>query len=403
MRFPSVSIPIFFLEILAQQTHMPIPITDAVTQTWWVILALSAAIIFTIRQKRALALTKETTQELKGFAILAVLFAHIGYALVDDTRFLFPLSISAGVAVNLFLFLSGYGLAQTSGRESPSPLAFYRKRLSGLYLPLWVTLIVIIALDAWRLGLGRSATEIVQSFLGIFPKADLSQSLNSPLWYFTFIVGHYLLFPLVYRAARPFRSALLFGAIGWLLAFFIPWPIDLGVRSLYQLHVLAFPFGMGVAGIAQNGNSWPSHVYARWQAWSEKRRNASFLIRLGASLVLLVPFVFLSLHAAIGQGVWREQLVSLVTMACLILFFLVKPFESRFLQMMGRYSYEIYLLHWPLLARHDILYASLPAGFATVSWAIFLTAAGKGLQHTTKRAFGTRPGMSTNPTGKEQK
>lgn len=365
---------------------MPIPITDTVTQTWWVILALCVMTVATLRRKLDLSLTKETTQELKGFAILAVLFAHIGYALVDDARFLFPLSISAGVAVNLFLFLSGYGLVQASAREHLSPLAFYQKRLSGLYLPLWITLVVIIALDAGRLGLGRSAAEIVQSFLGIFPKADLSKSLNSPLWYFTFIVGHYLLFPLVYRRARPVLSALAFAAASFLLTFLIPWPIDPGVRSLYQLHVFAFPLGMLSAGLTQQGDGWLSRLHGRWHVWSEKRRNISFLIRLGASLVPLIPFAFLSLHAAIGQAVWWEQLVSLVTMACLLLFFLLKPFESRFLQIMGRYSYEIYLLHWPLLARHDLLYTNLPAGLATIGWVAMLLALGSGLHSFAKWA-----------------
>jgi len=39
------------------------------------------------------------TQELKGLAILSIVFAHIAYMLVSDSRFLYPLSVAAGVGV----------------------------------------------------------------------------------------------------------------------------------------------------------------------------------------------------------------------------------------------------------------------------------------------------------------
>lgn len=372
---------------------MAIPITAAVTQTRWVILALGAAIFLTLQKKPALALTKEATQELKGFAILAVLFAHIGYALVDDTQFLFPVSISAGVAVNLFLFLSGYGLARSSARVPLSALAFYRKRLQGLYLPFWIALIGVLALDAFRIGRTYPLAETIVAFLGFFPRADLLQDINSPLWYFTFIIGHYLLFPLAYRHARPIRSALAFGAISLTLPSF-PWPILAGVQPLYKLHALAFPLGLFTAGLTRRFGAHLDALHARWQAWDRRVGRQAFLLRIGAASLLVIPFAFLSLNAAIGQGAWREQGVSLVTMAVVLLLFLVKPFESRFLKGMGAYSYEIYLLHWPLLSRHDGLYGWLPASVATVGWVGLLAGLGLALRRVVER-------MSRSDTGTE--
>lgn len=67
--------------------------------------------LFTLRlRKNETTVQLVHTQELKGLAILAVIFSHIGYFLANDDRFLFPFSIIAGVGLNLFLFLSGYGL-----------------------------------------------------------------------------------------------------------------------------------------------------------------------------------------------------------------------------------------------------------------------------------------------------
>ena len=367
---------------------MPIHITDAVTQTWWAILTLSAALLLTLRRKQVSALTKDATHELKGFAILAVLFAHIGYALVDDPRFLYPLSISAGVAVNLFLFLSGYGLAQSSAREPLSTGAFYEKRLRGLFTPFWIALIGVLLLDAARIGRTYPASEVIQALFGIFPRADLSQNINSPLWYFTFIIGHYLLFPLIYRRERPLVSALAFAAISLTLLSF-SWQVMEGVLPLYRLHALAFPVGVFAAGLTQRFGTRRETLLARWQKWEERANRQGFLLRLGGTLFLLIPFVFLSLNAAIGQGVWREQGASLVTMAVVLLLFLVKPVESRFLKWMGAYSYEIYLLHWPLLSRHDGLYGRLPASLATVGWVGILLGLGVALQRLVKRLNGS--------------
>ncbi len=358
---------------------MPIHITDAVTQTWWVILALCVALLLTLRRKQVSALTKDATHELKGFAILAVLFAHIGYALVDDPRFLYPLSISAGVAVNLFLFLSGYGLAQSSAREPLSTGAFYVKRLRGLFTPFWIVLIGVLLLDAASIGRTYPAPEVVQALFGMFPRADLYQNINSPLWYFTFIIAHYLLFPVAYRAKQPILSAFFFGAIS-VAVLSISWAPLTEVLALYRLHVLAFSLGLLAAGLAQRFGA----QLELWRKRIEDPHWATLLSRTGFCLALLVPFAFLSLYAGIGQGVWREQAVSLVTMGIVLVFFLVKPFESAFLKWLGTRSYEIYLLHWPLLSRHDLLYGWLPASAATLGWVGILAGLGDGLRRLAK-------------------
>lgn len=72
---------------------MQIFISDPVLQTQIFVVLFLIALALTIRKRTSTeALPIETTQELKGFAIIAILFAHIGYFLATDTRFLFPLS-----------------------------------------------------------------------------------------------------------------------------------------------------------------------------------------------------------------------------------------------------------------------------------------------------------------------
>jgi membrane-bound acyltransferase YfiQ involved in biofilm formation len=166
---------------------MPIFLPDPVAQTLLFELLLGAVIIFSLRLKKNSNLSPGVSSELKGVAILAVIFGHVGYYLSSDTRFLYPLSIMAGVGVNLFLFLSGYGLTLSNEEKPLSSIQFYRKRLGRLFIPLWITLGAILLADAYFLNLHYPINEIIKAAFGFFPHANLYTDINSPLWYFTFI------------------------------------------------------------------------------------------------------------------------------------------------------------------------------------------------------------------------
>ena len=85
---------------------MPITLTDDIYQTNLIVIAiLIAVVLFTFRRTKHTDLFPvSVTQELKGLGIfLTVVFAHFAYMLVTNADFLFPLSIIAGVGVDLFL------------------------------------------------------------------------------------------------------------------------------------------------------------------------------------------------------------------------------------------------------------------------------------------------------------
>jgi len=70
-------------------------------------VALSFLLLFflsiSLRQKKHTEIfPASVTTELKGVAILMVLFAHIGYFLFWDHRFMFPLSVFGGIGMDLF-------------------------------------------------------------------------------------------------------------------------------------------------------------------------------------------------------------------------------------------------------------------------------------------------------------
>ena len=311
------------------------------------------------------------SQELKGLAMLAIIFSHIGYFLVNDNRFLFPLSIMAGVGVNLFLFLSGYGLTISSLHKKYSVWQFYQRRLLKLFTPFWLTIIVFLLLDLFILKISYNWEYIIRSILGFFPSADLSRDLNSPFWYFTLILFYYVIFPLVFSKKYPWLSAL---GIYIFSAYIIHTEPSFltEVLSLYKVHLMAFPLGMIMASVMQYKDkiTFPT-VYP----WLRK-------IGYYVCLILLIGIVgYTAYHSGVGKSPLTEELISLVTMSSILGIFILKKIEFRLLYLYGIFSYEIYLLHWPILSRHDFLFSWLPAWLAVLLYLLIFLGLGWLLQY----------------------
>jgi len=347
---------------------MPISITNPLQSTYIFITIFVIGLILTIRKKDENGFSKSITQELKGFAILAIVFAHIGYYLTTDNQFLFQLSIGAGVGVNLFLFLSGYGLTISSIAKKPTMLQFYKNRLEKLYVPMLFTLLLFISLDFFILNKTYSLLYIGQSFLGFFPHADLFTDINSPLWYFTFIIFYYLLFPIVFYRKQPWVSGIILFVISYLLILSNPAFLQ-NVIYLYRTHFIAFSLGVFVAGIVTKYKR--SLLESRIKHALHKieihkiLKNIAYWIFIG---ILLWTIGYTAYYSNVGQQYFIEQTTSLITCGALILLFLISKYESHLLYWFGIFSYEIYLLHWPIMARFDIFYRFFPAWFATVAY-----------------------------------
>lgn len=317
-----------------------------------VFAVIFTAVVFVSTQKKtdAAAISKETSNELRGLAILGILFAHLAYGRFSGTEFLFPLAIWAGPAVNLFFFLSGYGLAASAIAHGRTLKDFYQKRLVKIYLPLWIFLIIILIADALILNRQYPWQETLSAFFGFFPEADLFSSINSPLWFLTPLLFYYLVFPIIFRARHRVISVLAVFAVS-ALAFFPFWPVSEQILKFYQLHWLAFPAGVLTAAliIPQLKKIRPLPSFWRY--------------------VLLIMFAGLAwqtaYHSGVGRGVWLEQGYALVTMLCVVMFFEIKKTKFNFLEIVGICSFEIYLWHWPLVSRYGIFYNFLPPWLAT--------------------------------------
>lgn len=350
-------------------THL---ITNAIAQTNLVIAVLALVFLATIR-KRPLGplFPNEATTELKGLAILFVVLSHIGYFLVNDHEFLQPLSNYAGVGVDLFFIVSGYGLVVSALHRPLTVWQFYRKRMGKILAPVIITLLLWFGLDYLVLHQTYPTVLTIKNFLGFFPVADLYREVNSPLWFITPLLAYYVAFPLVFWRKQPLISASALALMAWVLIYFLP---DLNIVSeslvkMYKLHFMAFPVGMAVAAITSE----PIRLTTkhRW-IWSA----------LAGILV-----TYLLNNTQVGSTWKNEAAYSTITALALVGVYMAKPFNNKFLALFGLYSFEIYLLHWPLLYRYDFLFSGgVPAGVATLLYLVILLGLGYLLQNSLKIA-----------------
>ncbi len=357
-------------------TLSPITLTDDVaTSSLIVIAAFLAVILFTFKKSQHTDVFPiSVTQELKGFGILTVVFAHFAYMKVTNADFLFPLSIIAGVGVDLFLFMSGYGLTVGMLKKPMPIIDFYKRRVIKIFIPFWVALILIFAADAIFLGIFYPVPYMLQSLLGWFPTAVGFGDVNSPFWYITWMMMFYILFPLVFSYRMPWLSALILAVIATVIG--STNPLEMGDNWLHRLHTVAFSMGIIAAWLLMESKDKENKLV---KTLKEFRTNSN-AIRLVLIAISFAVVAYMSLHTTanhwptltsfFGQGFYVEQFTSIVLMIALIVIFSLKKLDNKFLAMYGVYSFEVYLIHWPLMARYDVFFDFLPSWAAVIAWMV---------------------------------
>lgn len=342
-------------------------ITNPVQATLFFSLFLILVLVLTAKKKDTGELFSESlTKELKGFAILTIIFSHVGYFLVSDDRFLFPLSILSGVGVNMFLFLSGFGLTISSIKKDFSIVTFYTSRLSKLYVPFWFVLSIFLLLDFFILHIAYTPQFIVHSFTGLFTHTDIHTNFNSSLWYITMIIFYYLVFPLLFIKKYPWFSAILIFLLGYLCIRQISYELMPAIH-LYKIHIIAFPLGVFIGSL-----------YSTYKIGMTR-----FFLNISSSIwriffisICVLCTSYFAYYSGIGESLRTEQIVSLITMLFIMMIFILKKYEYRILSFFGLHSYEIYLIHWPILWRYTNFFQILPPWLALIVYlGLFLSLA----------------------------
>jgi peptidoglycan/LPS O-acetylase OafA/YrhL len=250
-------------------------------------------------------------------------------------------------AVGVFIILSGWTVMQSTARRVESGAiawgSWYRARFLRLYPMYWVAHLVYL-LSPFVARLEPVDSRIILSLLGLrFIDIQMNfMYLNAAWWYFSMLIQFYLIFPLLFWAARrlgPTRFLLIACVLGFFVRYLllVVWPQNglwvLGGFAICRLPELAL--GMSLA---------------MWHAQSAARLEG-FLLR-GAGFA--VGLIFYPAALLLYHGATAYVFVDFATGACCFLEIvgiagLISLFKvpASVFGLVGLYSYGFYLIHQP--------------------------------------------------------
>lgn len=159
--------------------------------------------------------------------------------------------------VQLFVFLSAYGLTRSFLLGEPGAVPHLKRRIAAVYPAAIIAAGTFLLYNSAVAGLeqtwGRSLVPLLRQFflVGVFTGEGFTPI--GPWWFLSMIFQFYLVFPLLFRALRRFGTAGLFwmGATALLLEGFCnrPFTAATAVNLNYTVpgHLAEFCFGMWAA------------------------------------------------------------------------------------------------------------------------------------------------------------
>ena len=269
--------------------------------------------------------------ELKGLAILLVVLYHAGGVLVWQNL------IHGDLGVDIFVILSGVGLALSQRTETPG--AFLRRRLIRIMPAYWIVLTIFWALNSHFLQKNYSGVNVVLHYLGIHGWfGDIyAMSINDSFWFITLIITLYLIFCAVRHFGEDLgRLIFAGGAFSWIFASAFFFTGQAGSFGHLGLRVPGFFAGLILGRLLSDGRisvklDWPLFGGLVMFAYMPYLQGFTFFSPL-AALALMSGYTFL----------WKRFAPMHIQ----------SPISSA-LTFLGNHSLEIFLLHQPIIREYN--------------------------------------------------
>ena len=269
--------------------------------------------------------------ELKGLAILLVVLNHAGGTLVWQNL------LHGDLGVDMFLILSGLGLALSG--SSASPREFMFRRLRRVMPAYWVVLTIFWALNTNVLQLSYEPADILLHYLGLHAwfGDQYAFSFNSSFWFISLILVLYGLSAWLRPwLLPPDRLILIGGTLSTVVALACFFSNQPGMLGHLGLRVPGFFLGLLAGTIMRTGRL---------------ELNLSVGLGLGLFVVSYVPYTIgIVFHPGVVAGLLMTAYVFALRTRL--------PAGARgrlgsILGFFGRYSFEIYLLHQPFIREYS--------------------------------------------------
>lgn len=262
---------------------------------------------------------------LKGICAFAVVLCHI-FAYYNQGIAMKVFNKSAFIPVAMFFLFTGYGLIISVDKKENYLDGFLVNRLGKLYLPLWSSLII----NEMLRFLLNSKREY--SFLTII--RDIS-GLNA-VWFFAVIIIYYIAFFSIWKITRGNR------AVTVLIIFTILQCVGCCLLKMgKQYYTSSFGFVLGMLLAREKKNDFSN---LKKLVYTVKNNKSLWILIMVAVAVSGVAYYRYHDAIFIGQLLLRN-LLGIVIVSFILMFLYHYKIGNHFSEILGRYSYEIYLLH----------------------------------------------------------
>lgn len=342
----------FLKEFFRNYEILKLHIIDPFTFNGLIYFALLFATLGTLKKKPSTLLDFSQTEQLKGLSMLFVIVGHFWYHVCGENG---PFLVFGDYAVTLFLLLSGYGLMSSNITRQVTAREFFLKRIRKIFFPYWLVTVIIVIADYFLLQKQYHVNELLLTCFGI----NLSKTLHHfdyARWFITLLLVNYLAFFFCAKLWRPPYAtlALLFFSLALIL---------LRRYELFPLaarhQLIAFPLGCLLAVIGP----------VKW--WGDATMPHQI------ALIMLVILAMFAIHqGGLKHSDWHFVEISLLYLRsygqpylfCLLCILSISllvstGYSSRFLSLCGYFSYELYLIHGPLLIKYNPIIGHFENGF----------------------------------------
>ena len=250
-------------------------------------------------------------------------------------------------AVGVFIILSGWTLMHSTTRRAESGViawgSWYRARFVRLYPMYWVAHLVYFV-SPFVARLEPVDDRIILSLLGLrFINIEMNfMYLNAAWWYFGMLIQFYLIFPLLFLAARKLGASI-FLLLACALGFFVRYLM----LDVYPVHGLWTLGGFAVCRLPEFALGM---ALGMWHATSTPRLESVLLRGPGLIAGLLLYPLALKLY---DNGIAYVFCDFGTGMCCFLVIVGIAGLIShlaglaKLLGLVGLYSYGLYLIHQP--------------------------------------------------------
>lgn len=308
-------------------------------------------------------LSRDTGDTLRGIAILLLIFGHLCIKCIDGYQFF---EWAGRWAVIIFLYISGIALVKTYGLDSLSS-SFILKRIRRLLIPTWLGLTIFYLLDFILLHKSYSFKHILLSVFCILRPTPP----DGPAWFVTYIFVLYLFFFFVSRInlnnnLKPFIILV----CSYLCFLIIAYVNIFNKFFIWMQYSSVFPLSVAIG------------IYRKNIKNILKRICSSKLLS-----IFLVMILFCQYYKEIGiysikhilsfwiyhQFITTLQPISMIILLTITTFLLDNSvIRSKFLIVLGKYSFEIFLIHMPFMVYYDFFLFRKPLSLWFIIYFLFI-------------------------------